>query len=42
MKDRLENILHVEVGAGRGAIQDAQKEITMDWIAVYRKYLGEP
>ena len=42
MKDKLENYLHVEVCAGHIAIADAQKAIAADWVAAYRKYLGEP
>jgi hypothetical protein len=42
VKDRLENYVHVEVCAGRIAIADAQKAIAADWIAAYRKYIGEP
>jgi len=42
VKDRLENYLHVEVCAGHIAAQDAQKAIAADWVAAYRKYLGEP
>ena len=42
MKDRLESYLHVEVCAGRLSVLDAQKAIAADWVAAYRKYLGEP
>src|SRR5450631_2997620 len=42
MKDRLENYLHVEVCAGNIVVQDAQKAIAADWIAAYRKYVGNP
>jgi hypothetical protein len=42
VKDRLENYLHVEICAGHMPIADAQKAIAMDWVAAYRKYLGEP
>jgi hypothetical protein len=42
LKDRLENYLHVEICAGHIPIKDAQKVIATDWIAAYRKYLGEP
>jgi hypothetical protein len=42
VKDRLENYLHVAVCAGRIEVDDAQKAIATDWIAAYRKYLGEP
>ena len=42
VKDRLENYLHVEVCAGHIAVQDAQKAIAADWVAAYRRYLGEP
>ena len=42
LKDRLENYLHVEVCAGHMDIKEAQRQITLDWTAAYRKYLGEP
>jgi len=42
VKDKLENYLHVEACAGHIPIEQAQKEIAEDWIAAYRKYLGEP
>jgi hypothetical protein len=42
VKDQLENYLHAEVCAGRMPIEQAQREIATDWIAAYRKYLGEP
>jgi hypothetical protein len=42
VKDQLENFLHAEVCAGRMPIEQAQREIATDWIATYRKYLGEP
>lgn len=42
VKDRLENYLHAEVCAGSIPIEQAQREITADWITAYRKYLGEP
>ena len=42
VKDRLENFLHLEVCAGHIAIREAQKDIALDWIAAYRKYLGNP
>jgi hypothetical protein len=42
VKDRLENYLHVEVCAGRIPVAQAQKEISTDWVAAYRKYLGNP
>lgn len=41
-KDRLENFLHAEVCAGRMPLERAQKEIATDWIAAYKKYLGQP
>lgn len=42
VKDRLENYLHREVCAGRLPLAQAQAEISHDWVAAYRKYLGEP
>ena len=42
VKDRLENFLHQEVCARRIPIEQAQKEIATDWIAAYKKYLGDP
>ncbi len=42
VKDQLENFLHAEVCAGRMSLPQAQAEIAQDWIAAYRKYLGEP
>jgi hypothetical protein len=42
VKDRLENFLHNEICARHIAIPDAQRAIAADWIAAYRKYLGEP
>jgi len=42
VKDRLESYLHEEVCAGRMGLEEARKEIAEDWIAAYRKYLGEP
>lgn len=42
VKDRLENYLHIEICAGHIAAAEAQKAVAADWIATYRKYLGEP
>jgi len=42
VKDRLENYLHTGVCTERIRVEDAQKAIATDWIAAYRKYLGEP
>jgi hypothetical protein len=42
VKDRLENFLHEEACAGRIPIEQAQQQIAEDWIAEYRRYLGEP
>ena len=42
VKDRLENWLHAEVCAGRLPLEQAQREIAQDWIAAYRRYLGDP
>ncbi len=41
-KDRLESYLHREVCAGRLPLTLAQMAIAKDWLAAYRKYLGEP
>lgn len=42
VKDQFENYLHAEICAGRMSLGDAQRIISTDWIAGYRKYLGEP
>ena len=42
VKDQLENFFHAEVCAGRIPLEQAQKEISSNWIDAYRKYLGEP
>jgi len=42
VKDRLENYLHGEVCSGHFTVADAQIAIQSNWIAAYRKYLGEP
>jgi hypothetical protein len=42
VKDRLENYLHVEICARRIPVSQAQKEIAVDWVAAYRKYIGNP
>ena len=42
VKDRLENYFHEEICAGRIPIEQAQKEIAEDWIAAYKRYIGEP
>jgi len=39
-KDVLENRLHALVCAGRVPIEQAQREIAIDWIAAYEKYVG--
>ena len=41
-KDRLENELHWRVCNGSLPLAEAQKEISSDWGATYRKYLGTP
>ena len=38
----LENYLHAEVCAGRMPLGIAQREVARDWVAAYRKNLGEP
>ena len=40
-KDRLEQRLHQMVCGGRLDLATAQREIAADWIAAYKKYLGE-
>jgi len=40
VKDRLERWLHNEVCGGKMSLQDAQKEIATDWIASFRKHIG--
>lgn len=40
MKDRLENRLHKEVCEGRLPLEDAQRGIADDWIALYQNYFG--
>jgi hypothetical protein len=42
VKDKLEDRLHGLVCAGKLPIEQAQREIATDWIAVYERYLGEP
>ena len=41
VKDRLENELHRQVCAGSITLKDAQYQISHDWIAAYKKYIGE-
>ena len=36
-KDVVENYLHRQVIAGKMTLEDAQKEITTDWVAVYKQ-----
>ena len=40
VKDQLENFLHAHVCSGDIALDQAQKEIAQDWIASYKKRLG--
>jgi hypothetical protein len=42
VKDKLENTLHSMVCAGTVALGQAQYDISVDWIAAYRKYIGKP
>jgi hypothetical protein len=42
VKDRLENRLHRLVCSGGLDLKTAQQEIAKDWLAAYRKYIGEP
>jgi hypothetical protein len=39
-KHKLEDRLHALVCAGRLAVEQAQHEISTDWIAAYQKYVG--
>jgi hypothetical protein len=39
-KDTLENKLHALVCGGQITLEDAQKEISTDWIASYEKHIG--
>ena len=41
VKDQLENYLHAQVCAGNIALDTAQQEIAKDWIASYKKRLGD-
>lgn len=41
-KDRVENYLHAQVCAGAITLAAAQKEISTDWVAVYRQSTGYP
>ena len=40
MKDQLENFLHAHVCSGDISLDQAQQEIATDWIASYKKRLG--
>ncbi len=41
IKDKLENTLHDDVCAGKVDLKTAQREISTDWIAAYKKYVGQ-
>ncbi len=41
VKDRLENYLHKRVCNGSLSLKQAQNEIAVNWVAAYKKYLGE-
>ncbi len=41
IKDKLENKLHADVCAGQVDLKTAQREIAGDWIAAYKKYVGQ-
>lgn len=41
IKDKLENYLHKKVCNGSMTIQEAQKEISTDWVKYYNLYYGE-
>jgi hypothetical protein len=40
-KDALEDRLHWLVVSGQLDLKEAQREIASDWIAAFRKYIGE-
>jgi hypothetical protein len=40
IKDRLENVLHTQVCSGKVTLAKAQHDISTDWIAAYKKYIG--
>ena len=40
VKDRLENVLHQTVCAGKVTLAQAQHDISTDWIKAYKKYIG--
>lgn len=40
VKDRLENVLHTMVCGGKVPLAQAQHDISADWIAAYKKYIG--
>jgi len=42
VKDRLENKLHRMICDGIITMEDAQQQISTDWIKTYKKYIGEP
>jgi hypothetical protein len=42
VKDQLENFLHDQVCSGKITLTTAQKEISTDWVATYKKRIGEP
>ncbi len=39
-KDQLENLLHDRVCSGAMTLAEAQREIAIDWLAMYSKYVG--
>jgi len=41
VKKRLENTLHVMVRAGQMSLRDARQAIAANWVAAYRKYVGD-
>jgi hypothetical protein len=40
-KDRLENKLHSLICSGEISIEDAQREISTNWIEAYKKHVGD-
>ena len=41
IKDKLENKLHDDVCAGQVDLKTAQRAIAGDWVAAYKKYVGQ-
>jgi hypothetical protein len=41
IKDKLENTLHDLVCANKVDLKTAQRDISTDWIAAHKKYVGQ-